>query len=263
MVLTKLSTHKNFFMEGGASTRPLWHRDVDSTWDANDDQIVLWEPVRPTVAPLWRSPEIRDQPPASADMANYTTRQIAGVDHVEVLSWIAQGFGVLNYERIGDAINYDWLELTVRVEAPTTPTFDGDVITVGVFWDRTYPPSLAPQPIARYFESSTFFPPIRPTGTLAEVELLWAKDFVMDEPRYNAITNPVRPQHQTHWVERINIDLRGLRARFSGPSITFGSVGPGALIFATKAAIGGLALSTLGIYFEWRLFFDSAKVQNC
>lgn len=230
--------------------------------DPTDDELVMWDPVKPKLRQYWRPPDIGDEPPAHLALASYHGRQIFGAPHVEVLTWIPQGFSITGYERVGDTIDLERLELTLILRAPDYPTFDFDVVTAAVIWDRTFPPTVTVPASTRYLSRDASRCVTQTHDTLPDVQLLWAKDFVLDEPRYDAIANPVRPNHQTSWIERVDIDLRGLRTQFYGASIDYQALGPGQLVLVTYPFSGGLPLLTFEIDASWRVFFGNSKSLN-
>lgn len=236
--------------------------DEDNFIDPNVDfdPLLLWEPVRPKTAPLYSSPEIRFQPIGRSAMSCYNAHQLFGDTHVEILSWLEQiPFTVLPNHRVGYVVDYHRLELVLDVECPITPTFEGDTLTVAVFWDRNYPPATSVPPVTRYFEPAPTSSAIRNLNTEADCELLWTKDYVMEEPRYDAVGNPVRPNSTTRWTTRVALDLEGLRGEFAGPVFYIGSIGPGALTLVTKCARGGLPILTMNIRAQWLLYFENGN----
>jgi len=233
--------------------------DPQDDGDWFEPSLVLWEPVRPREVPFWSSSEISDDPPRHSQMAAYTGGAIPTDDTVTVLTPIQQGTnGVAN--RQGEYVAYNRLELSVLVNAPYLSTFDYDICTLALFWDRTYPTSVSAPSTSRYLALGLGDQLTRPMSTLPDVICLWAKDYVMDEPRWNAVANPLRPTHQTLWVDRVALDLSGLMAHYNHGATSFDMLGPGQLVLVNKCAFGGLAVASLLVQLDWRIYFSSPTV---
>jgi len=246
-------------MQPGSRLWPWLRADEDSSFAIERDALVPFPPVQVSQLPFWRPREITAHPAILAEDGIHAGRQLFGTGHVESLSAVNEPPVVHPDFRQGLTIDLGRLEVSLHILAPYTPTFDGDVFTVGIFWDRNAP--VAPvSPVSRYWEIiGAVQIASRPEKSLAEVELLWAKDYVMEEPRYDVIANPVRPNQTTQWFERIALDLTGLRAKFQTNFLGLGLTAGGNVVLTTFCAKGGLPVASLQVSAEWRLFFSNSK----
>jgi len=153
----------------------------------------------------------------------------------EVISGIGEGFTPTGTnERVGQFIDYDSLLFCYRMSVPSAsaPFAAGSQLQVGIFWDRTFPPSSSAPSVGRYWSGAHTYGGWMPNpDTEHECVLLWTTTFTEQVPTYNALVYPdYVPPQATYAAGQIELDLRGLRAQYLNTTSAISAMGGGQLV---------------------------------